>query len=1549
MGQKLSQTKLIDINVYMIKYHPNYTIKKVLNNGIMNKTVLLLKEGIPQVAKIFFKSEYSLEVYKSQVEEIKNCQNLLMGKMPSNVAPLIFMEESIRTGILFRQYLEYNLKERIYLMPYLNNIEKIWISFQILYAVYELSELGIFHGDLKPENILLTSNLSVYISDIATYKPAYISMDDLGNYTYFFGTNRSDSLQGCYFAPERLLDKNENLSKDNKKNSAMDVFSVGVIIAELFVEKNLFDLSKLLNYKKGNDKLVDIDEILFKIPEDNIRNIIYEMIKLNPSERISIKDALIKFSNEICPITMSGFLLHFNSLINSSRFWRPDLIIGLIYRYWIPLWKMFFGPDEEPPILYQHLNLAIINKIILFNPLTQDFDKQKFRKENDYIYLNMFKFFFDPENGVLYNNSIDELKEKYNINHNKDCVLVLLNFILQNFQNTKYESTNLVALEIVKNLSTKLSDITKLQLIIPYFVENLHRENFTTKIISLNFLFEILYSFNFKEIILPVTEYNYFESYIFPSILEFYESKKPELILEFFNNIDKIIDLQEKFLNITLKAKLLKMNQMLKNQDTSRRDSTEERRSSINDIDKTNSINDNNIYEDRPQSKKTNIKKDRRDEIFRDYDTSIEEFKTSLFRVIRDLIGDVNINDIDILISVIRKLPKLFFFYGRGKTADFSMFITNNFNKQDWIIQKEILRHIPEMMTTLGENTLAVYILSCMEMLIENNSNELKAYELIKSIHQLLKMEFLTPKAAVELFIKLLPYLIHPNLLIKNEMINFSQSLLNCLTPEETFSYLYEPLSGYLTIPPVIITADVIKNYCIERLNRIVYQLEFRKKDEKNTNVQLNSSIKLNNAQTDNENKFTKLYEKQLELFKELIERQKMGNLLANDNEEINYSYDGSKEKDPLQYLDTYKKYSLKEPIEKYIKKFFENSFNKGEEKAMQETVLYKIFYLCGSSDKYSFPYIKDNTTCSFKTSSDIMNSELFNVFYILKTLEVSVKSEDINELLHTNNNTRTITNNQVSHILANFNFNKNFNNWRPQGQIVTTLYDHDKAQIEKLLPLNENKFCSFDSEGTAFIWQISQKENDESIIVKKIWSYISQNKHPIKYKNTITMLDNLIFLAASGNIMHQYEPKYTNIILNEFCKSNDESDITCVKTFGNNASESQKILMGTEKGNLYLYDPRLKNVALSKSIPLNKGMMNCISETYTTKNFFIGTLGGHMLEYDMRLNSIINDYIYNNNVPILGILPCRLNKNSVYDLSSIMKSYDYYYIWTGADDHEIGLWNAKNLNCDLLLKVNTIPNRKDMSPLTVEIPSFRNECKMKKPYYIYQQETKTKLKKEFNSIIKFTHKYDNNFIKNLVLSNIQDKILESSYDILSNLTNLYDNPSTVQCIASPLCDFSYAKNQRGIEYDNCSYLLSAGNDMTIRYWDITREGLNNNEKKSYIVNAPNNITYCNYSKSSFDKTNILQSNEAYNEIGQRSHMAGFSTYQNLNGVSFHFDAQYEFDDNLDNLIKYCSRISDCSHKSIITDLLPICVSGYDGQTNVLVSCSWDGKIKIWK
>ena len=186
-----------------------------------------------------------------------------------------------------------------------------------------------------------------------------------------------------------------------------------------------------------------------------------------------------------------------------------------------------------------------------------------------------------------------------------------------------------------------------------------------------------------------------------------------------------------------------------------------------------------------------------------------------------DLIG--KINEIDILITAIRKLPSLISFYGKSKSSDFFKFIVNNFNKTDWIIQKEILMQIPEMVVTLGEKVLNDYLLLCIEMLISNNSNEIKTYELIKTIHELLKMGYLQHESASNIFTNLLPYFVHPNLLIRYEVIDMTKSLINYLTQDEIYQLLFHSMTDYFTVPIVEINSKNIE----EILNYKKIQIKF--------------------------------------------------------------------------------------------------------------------------------------------------------------------------------------------------------------------------------------------------------------------------------------------------------------------------------------------------------------------------------------------------------------------------------------------------------------------------------------------------------------------------------------------------------------------------------------------------------------------------------------------------------------------------------------------------------------------------------------------------
>ena len=1557
MGQNLSlNTFTPDVIVFIEKYFPKYNIIKLLNNGMLYKTVLISveKNNNPLILKIFFKNNYNDKdkaIFNQEFNKMQEIQQKIFNKQINNLCPIIKLENNPldinsinrQVGMIFRQYTEFNLLERIYLMPYLQNIEKIWITFQLLYCLNDMKQMKIIHGDLKPENILLTSNLSLYISDFATYKPAYVSIEDISDYTYFFGSNNTDTMKGCYLAPERLVEKNI-INENNEKTYQMDVFSAGVIIAELFLERTIFDYTGLLNYKKGNKNLFNIDEILSKIPQNNIRSLIYKMIEVNPEKRIDITEALNSMLNEICPIAIPGFIFHFNSIITSTKFWKPDLIIGHIYRYWGTIWKIIFGANEQPIPLSQNLNFAIINKIILESPFTNFGEGAIFvRNMNNVVYLGNQELIMNPENG--------EINEKYlkkcdNI-ENKSCIYLIIDYILEAIQYTKYDTTNLLALEMLYILSKKIPDVAKLQLILPYFISNLKRKKYIIQLTSINYLFDILYSIDYQELILPVTEYNYFGSYVYPALLKFYNKENPYIILEFFNNVDKIIDLQQKFLNVTLKTRLKKNKENLntKNKPFENNINTikEEKEEYSNSLGSSLNpkIDDNyddivrpTIFSSQRESTTKQQNKDKSFEIFNDYDSNMESFKHSLFSLTMDLIG--RNNEIDILIIFIRKLPSLLLFYGKSKTNDFSKFIINNFNKPDWIIQKEILSHIPQMTITIGEKPLNDYILPCMEMLISNNSNELKLLELIKSMNQLLKMEYLSQQNSIDFFVKLIPFILHPNISIKNEIINFCESLFNYLSPDEIFCYLYKPLENFLILPPIMINKNTLLNYCKESIPRFLYQLEIN-------NINYNFSNFLP-KETNSKNGINNI-----ELLKDMIESQKAGNANTDDNGDIKYIYDSEQNNSNLK---EYKKYSLLEPLDKYIKKEI-NSMKGFSDKgyALETKIFGKIFFLGSDKEKLKFPNFKNNTQISFENNNNIISSDLFRITYVLKTLGITLnmvmledllnyKGENENEINYKKNKSQDKIDNM--NILPNYYFNKQYSNWRPQGQLLSTLYDHNTIPVEKLVPFDQNNFCSFDNFGNAILFNVKYVKDNEILINKK-WEYKNNNKEDITYKNNICCINNSYFTVALKQYLYQYNPhiysksKDAHLPL---CQTNDDSNISCIKSFGSSNKESQKILFCTDNGSINLYDDRTNHeISLNLKVPKEKGIMNCICESFDYGQFLISTLDGNLFKYDLRLNSLINDFKYYYGMPISGVNIYKPNKSYELEINTLNKNGQYIVLWSGTDEHEISFFNDSDMNCDLLLKLNVQNNSNEYNPLEIEIPFFENINENNDD----SNENQIKqIKNRFKYLERYTFAYNKNKIKRLFWQQTGDSDYDSINQRLNNLSNIYNSPNTVQCVLSPFSDYSLSQNN--YIYENSPYFISAGNDKVIRYWDLSKDITNNNLMKSYIINAPNNLTTCQFTKGSFEKTNVLQSNENYNLKMIKKNIPGFSDFQNLNGIIYHSSVQKEFDQD-DDSIKYCTKISDASHKSVITDLLPMNLNG----VNLLLSSSWDGTIKIWK
>ncbi|WFC96835.1 non-specific serine/threonine protein kinase [Malassezia brasiliensis] len=291
----------------------------------------------PLVVKTFIKPDASMRLRRF-VRRLKLEREAL-----SDVPNVLTYQEVIETeeaGYLVRQWLMCSLYDRISTRPFLAPCEKLWISYQLLYAMSASSERHVAHGDLKCENVLVTSSLSVYITDFASsFKPTYLPLDDPTDFSLFFDTARRRT---CYVAPERFYDSVGELTdrvqqldgpsahRDDVENVSelltrepylemlglgrpsgcvtekMDVFSLGCVLAELWRDgAPLFTLSQLFRYRDGQ---YNVGALLAEIPHEGIRGVIARMVHVDPAKRPAFAELLADASASVFPPAYATFL-----------------------------------------------------------------------------------------------------------------------------------------------------------------------------------------------------------------------------------------------------------------------------------------------------------------------------------------------------------------------------------------------------------------------------------------------------------------------------------------------------------------------------------------------------------------------------------------------------------------------------------------------------------------------------------------------------------------------------------------------------------------------------------------------------------------------------------------------------------------------------------------------------------------------------------------------------------------------------------------------------------------------------------------------------------------------------------------------------------------------------------------------------------------------------------------------------------------------------------------------------------------------------------------
>ncbi|KAK9960890.1 hypothetical protein ABG768_008724 [Culter alburnus] len=335
MGNQLAgiaPSQILSVDSYFSDIH-DYEYDKSLGSTRFFKVARAKhREGLV-VVKVFAIQDPSLPLtsYKQELEELKirlhSCQNCL----PFQKATL-----TEKAAILFRQYVRDNLYDRISTRPFLNNVEKKWIAFQLLNAVDQAHKSGVRHGDIKTENVMVTSWNWVLLTDFASFKPTYLPEDNPADFNYFFDTSRRRT---CYIAPERFVDGSMfatesdqttplvDLSSNSQRTRGelkqpMDIFSAGCVIAELFTEGvPLFDLSQLLAYRKGH---FQTEQVLMKIEDHSIRELVAQMVQREPEKRLTAEEYLKQQRGKAFPEIFYTFLQPYMAQFAKETFQSAD-------------------------------------------------------------------------------------------------------------------------------------------------------------------------------------------------------------------------------------------------------------------------------------------------------------------------------------------------------------------------------------------------------------------------------------------------------------------------------------------------------------------------------------------------------------------------------------------------------------------------------------------------------------------------------------------------------------------------------------------------------------------------------------------------------------------------------------------------------------------------------------------------------------------------------------------------------------------------------------------------------------------------------------------------------------------------------------------------------------------------------------------------------------------------------------------------------------------------------------------------------------------------
>lgn len=435
--------------------------------------------------------------------------------------PKMVRGSKIRTVFLLRPHLYTTLSDRLASRPWLTAVEKTWIAHQLLRALSDLHGADVCHGFLTTENVGLTSLNYVTLVDLSSYKAVQLRDDDPSQYLQYFQLQHDPSHlhvkrseKRCYIAPERFSgggSDGASAANAKKLTPAMDVFSAGCVIAEVFLNgERLMDLGDLIEYRKLGELPAPIQQKLAKIESSHLRAACRHMLQLDPKERMSANEywQRLEAGEQFPPSfpVLTEVLERVNAEVS------PDARAALaISRYETVLWETMGEKDVEGTAYFakalgseaaSFLSAAEDGKAVesasTIDPVAASTDPEAYRESprdllaeteelirqlNDLdasLSANSTVKPEKPTDAAATVQSTEPRRAETTVQRSESCrnsLLIYLHLVLATVQKVQRPATKIITLRLVERLAKYAGDEARLQRIVPVAISLLHDQD----------------------------------------------------------------------------------------------------------------------------------------------------------------------------------------------------------------------------------------------------------------------------------------------------------------------------------------------------------------------------------------------------------------------------------------------------------------------------------------------------------------------------------------------------------------------------------------------------------------------------------------------------------------------------------------------------------------------------------------------------------------------------------------------------------------------------------------------------------------------------------------------------------------------------------------------------------------------------------------------------------------------------------------------------------------------------------------------------------------